>query len=140
MAGMRSWARDVMEAKKSLNPLASMQLHYTAPEHVRECIAGLGRTEDIRFSPTNNRLAIAAFSKNTIAVFTILIDHMSSSPSINITDVVEIYSDYLNEPHGVDFIDDEKIIVANRGGANTRGNVVVFNLPSRKVRSNFLEL
>lgn len=40
-------------------------------------------------------------------------------------DVAEISSPYLKEPHGIDFIDDEKIIVANR-----KGDVTIFELPS----------
>ena len=48
-----------------------MQLKYTAPEHVRDVIAGLGRTEDVKFSPNNCRLAVACFLSNQIAIFEI---------------------------------------------------------------------
>jgi hypothetical protein len=38
-----------------------MRLEYTAPEHVCDIIAALGRTEAVRFSPNNRRLAVASF-------------------------------------------------------------------------------
>src|SRR6516165_10540177 len=100
-----------------------MQLKYTAPEHVRDVIAGLGRTEDVKFSPNNRRLAVACFVSNQIAIFEI---HVSAyGTKISITDVTEISSPYLKRPHGIDFIDDETIIVANR-----EGDATIFKLPS----------
>ena len=40
---------------------------------MREVIASLGRTEDVRFSPKNRRLVIPAYHNNTIVVFDIRI-------------------------------------------------------------------
>jgi DNA-binding beta-propeller fold protein YncE len=48
-----------------------MEIKYTASPAVRDVIASLGRTEDVRFSPGNNRLAVADFARNRIAVFDI---------------------------------------------------------------------
>ena len=50
-----------------------MQINYTAPQHVCDVIAALGRTEDVKFSPSNRRLAIAGFIENKIGVFDICI-------------------------------------------------------------------
>jgi WD40 repeat protein len=100
-----------------------VQLNYTASQHVSDVIASLGRTEDIKFSPSDQRLAIAGFAKNTIAVFDICI--AASEPKIHLTGVREIYSTHLNEPHGLDFLEEEFIVVANRGGGAS-----IFKLPS----------
>jgi hypothetical protein len=104
-----------------------MQLEYTAPEYVRDVIAGLGRTEAVKFSPNNRRLAIASFLRNRITIFELCID--ASPRKISISDVTEISSTYLRQPHGIDFIDDEKIIVANR-----YGDAIIFELPSGRGR------
>src|SRR5438128_5718994 len=100
-----------------------MQLEYAAPEHVRDAVAALGRTEAVKFSPNNCRLAVASFLRNKIAIFEICI--AVSPRKITLTDVTEISSPYLREPHGIDFIDDEQIIVANR-----QGDATIFKLPS----------
>jgi hypothetical protein len=94
----------------------SMVMNYTAPAHVAKVIANLGRTEDIKFSPTNRRLAVAGFERNQITIFDIYIDSAQRDPTLEITDVVELSSSHLQHPHGVDFFDDDTIIVANRDG------------------------
>src|SRR5262245_2239299 len=90
------------------------RLDYAATANVRDFLGSIGRTEDVRFSPSNTRLAIAGFLRNKIAVFDI---SLHCSPSrISLTGVAEISSTYLKHPHGLDFVDDEKILVANRDG------------------------
>src|SRR5262245_53511132 len=104
--------------------LAPLQLTYAATRHVFDLIAGLGRTEDVKFSPNNRRLAIVSFLRNKIAVFELCISACSSGTKITITDGAEFSSAYLKQPQGIDFIDDEKIIVANR-----EGHAPIFSLP-----------
>jgi len=89
-----------------------MRLNYTAPDHVQKVIAGLGRTEDVKFSPNNCRLAVVSFGKNQIAIFDICIAGASYEREITLTDAIEISSPYFKYPHGIDFIDEERIIVA----------------------------
>jgi hypothetical protein len=110
-----------------------MQLEYTAPEYVRDVIAGLDRTEALKFSPNNRRLAIASFWRNRIAIFELCI--AASPRKISISDVAEISSTYLRQPHGIDFIDDEKIIVANRNG-----DAIIFELPSGRGRCELVPI
>jgi hypothetical protein len=105
-----------------------MQLEYKATNYVRDAIRNLGRTEDIRFSPNNRRLAVVSFLTNKITVFGIVI----AARNITITDAIEISSSYLKEPHGIDFIDDDKIIVANRQGGAT-----IFELPRSGVDRHY---
>jgi hypothetical protein len=105
-----------------------MQLGYEAPAHVRSVIAALRRTEDVKFSPSNRRLGIAGYAANKVAIFDICIATSPNGPKVAITDVVEISSPYLDRPHGIDFFDEETIIVANR-----YGDAPIFRLPSKAV-------
>ena len=92
-------------------------------------------TEDIRFSPSNRRLAIAGFSKNKITVFDIFIDLSPDGTRITLTDVAAISSNHLRMPHGIDFVDEETIIVANR-----TADATILKLPSRELGGNCYEL
>lgn len=101
-----------------------MEIQYTAPAGVRAVIETLGRTEDVRFSPGNRRLAVAAFNRNTIAVFDVDIAASPAVADVALTRVVEISSACLSRPHGLDFIDDETLVAASRDG-----DVAIFKLP-----------
>lgn len=101
-----------------------MQIDYKAPDCVRAVIDAIGRTEDVRFSPNNRRLAVAAFNRSRIAVFDVDIGGSSAAKEVTLTGVVEFTSSCLNYPHGLDFIDDESLVVANR-----KGDVAIFKLP-----------
>ena len=99
-------------------------IEYACSEDIRDVIASLGRTEDVRFSPTGRLLAVASFIKNNITVFGTSIARSEGTKKIILTDVTQISSKYLNGPHGIDFIDVDKIIVANR-----EGYACIFDLP-----------
>jgi mannosyltransferase OCH1-like enzyme len=123
-----------------------MKIGYVAPEHVRKAICSLGRTEDLRFSPSGRRLAVAGYTNNKITVFDISAATSQQSSRIALTDVAEISSSYLSNPHGLDFIDEERILVANRDGQacifklplNARGS---FELtPSAIIRSSIISV
>jgi DNA-binding beta-propeller fold protein YncE len=100
------------------------KIDYTASQHVRDVVASLGRTEDVRFSPSNRRLAVAEFGKNKITVFEVSIAASQNLKNISLIGVAEISSAYLSCPHGLDFIDDEKILVTSR-----EGQACIFELP-----------
>ncbi len=99
-------------------------IEYSAPQHVRDIVAGIGRTEDVRFSPSNRRLALAGFIKNKIAVLDVSISACQESTTVALTGAAAISSAYLKGPHGLDFIDDERLLVANRDG-----RACIFELP-----------
>ena len=102
------------------------ELRYTATARVAEVIASLGRTEDVRFSPSNRRLALAGFRRNRLAVFDVGITAAASGEtSIALSGGVELTAPALKFPHGLDFIDDQHIIVTNRAG-----DVAIFALPA----------
>ncbi|WP_193176831.1 hypothetical protein [Oricola nitratireducens] len=93
---------------------------------VQAVVSRLGRTEDIRFSPDNRRLAIAGYAKNSCFLFDIRIDRAAERPTVGIHDYLELRSNALADPHGFDFAGDDKLIVANRSG-----QVTVFAIPER---------
>ena len=79
-----------------------MEIEYKASDEVREVIASLGRTEDVRFSPSNRRLAIAAFRQNAVAVFDVEIERVGGKPRVTLSRVATCTSPCLNYPHGLD--------------------------------------
>ena len=111
------------------------EIEYSAPPGVRDAVDSIARTEDVRFSPNNRRLAVAAFNLNRIVVFDIEITEAASGPAVALTGVVEISSADLHRPHGVDFVDDDTLIVANRSG-----DACVFTLPAGDPRGRICQL
>lgn len=101
-----------------------VQITYDAPEHVSKAIAGLGRTEDIRFSPDQGRLAIAGFAEDRILIIDLRVSSDDSRTSIALTDCFELTSPALRSPHGIDFVGNDALIATNRNG-----EVPVFRLP-----------
>lgn len=99
-------------------------LEFVVAEQARQVITRLGRTEDLRFSPDFRRLAIAGYGKSMCLVFDIEIVRSAAKPVLHIRDFVELHSPELKEPHGFDFIDNRKLVVANRAGV-----VTIFDLP-----------
>ena len=101
--------------------LESLVPNITPP--VQATLAQLGRTEDVRFSPDNRRLALAGYGEDTCLLLDIRIDASHPDGAIAITGFTKLISDDLVEPHGFDFIDDDTLVVANR-----KGSVAVFDL------------
>jgi DNA-binding beta-propeller fold protein YncE len=98
-----------------------MEIEYRAPDSVRAVVGSMGRTEDVRFSPGNRRLAIAAFNRGTITVLDVEI----AGARVSLTGAVEIASPCLEYPHGIDFLDEDTLAVANR-----KGDLAIFRLPA----------
>jgi hypothetical protein len=82
----------------------------------------LGRTEDLMFSPDGRRLAIAGYRKNRIALFDVA---LLPGARVVVSGVVELDAATLHEPHGLCFLDDATIAVANRNGG-----VQVYEVPA----------
>ena len=92
-----------------------LEIQYTAQQSVTDAVGSLGRTEDVRFSPSNRRLAVASFSRNRIVVFDIDIASSLGATQVALTGGLELSSPALQWPHGLDFIDDDTLIVTSRG-------------------------
>ena len=92
-----------------------------ASPQVRAALAALGRTEDVRFSPDNSLLCLAGFERRRLLLLRVRI---ASDGPVRIDDFLELSSDAIGAAHGIDFIDDATLVVANRDG-----RVAVLALP-----------
>lgn len=101
----------------------SLRVAPAAEEALRE----VGRTEDIRFSPDNKRIAIPGFRQGACLLLDIEFVQQNGEQIIEVTGFVDIRSEAICRPHGLDFIDNNTVIVANR-----RGWVSVFDLPRER--------
>src|SRR5690242_7578939 len=93
----------------------------------QDAIRQIGRTEDIRFSPDNKRVATIGFRRGACLLLDIEFVRENNEQIIQITGFVEIRSEALRGPHGLDFIDNDTLVVANR-----RGSIAVFDLPRER--------
>jgi hypothetical protein len=91
---------------------------------VMERLRVLGQTEDVKFSPNEDRLAIAGMTKNKILVIDIRPVARDGVCMIKSEACVEITCDAFDMPHGLAWIDDNTLIVANR-----RRGLVVISVP-----------
>lgn len=104
-------------------------------QEVHQALIGLGRTEDIKLSPDGRRLAIAGFRRNRILLLEMDRNRTGTHPGLAIRNFVEISSPGLKDPHGLAFLNDQTLIVANR-----QGGVSVLMLPSRSETNRTVEL
>jgi hypothetical protein len=88
----------------------------------QEAIDSVGRTEDLMFSPDGRRLAIAGYLKHRIVVFDV---GLLPGRRVLVSGVVELDAATLREPHGLCFVDDTTIAVANR-----LGDVQLYEVPA----------
>ena len=109
----------------------SAEVPYSASVAAHRVIADLGRTEDVQFSPSNRRLAVAAFHHNRIAVFDVAISRCAGKAQVALNGVVEIEAEMLKGPHGLCFLDEDTLAVANRDGS-----VEVFGMPVAGAAAN----
>jgi DNA-binding beta-propeller fold protein YncE len=94
----------------------------------RDVLAGtMGRFEDVRFSPSGRRLALAAFEAHQIVLLSVTITATGDTSRLVIVDhEATVSSRAIRHPHGVAFIDEDTLIVASRDAG-----VAVFRLPRR---------
>jgi hypothetical protein len=105
---------------------AELTIGFDAPRAVVETLARLGRTEDISFSPDNRRFALVCLDRRSIAIGDVEITLSCGAPAVRVTDLVEHRSSMFKTPHGIDFLDADTILVANR-----YGRVVALRVPPR---------
>jgi hypothetical protein len=118
------------EEASALSAFGGSIVPIAAGKGVAEALDRLGRTEDIHFSPDGKRLAIAGFNENRILILDVAIEDAvigrgAPATKAGFSAHLEISSQYLDKPHGVFWIDDRTLIVANR-----QANVDVFALPA----------
>ncbi len=92
------------------------QLELRASNAVRSVLSDIGRTEDVRFSPDNRRLILAGYGLNHLLILRIAIEASDAGPVVVADDFMELTSDGITSAHGLDFLDDRTLAVANRDG------------------------
>lgn len=108
---------------------------FRASQAVRAALSAMGRTEDLRFSPDNRLLAIAAFARKRCLLLRIDVEMRPDGPDVTIHDFMELRSDGIGEVHGLDFIDDKTLVVANRDG-----QLAIFALPMESMAGQHREI
>ncbi len=91
-------------------------LGVTVPEGAQRVLSRIGRTEDVRFSPDNKRLAVAGFGHDAIYVFDVDVGGVDDEVTVALRGVTELLCTGLSQPHGLAFLGDSTLIVANRAG------------------------
>lgn len=86
------------------------RLAYDAAPAVAAAIAAIGRTEDVRFSPDGRRMAIAGYEKNEV----LLVDIEIVGTAISLSRHATLTNPSLAGLHGIDFVDDDTLVLANR--------------------------
>ena len=89
---------------------------YAAPPHVQDVISTMGRTEDAAFSPDYKRLAVAGFGKNKLFLYSVRVRRHNGTKTVEIENCGVIGAKCLHQPHGIAFIGNDQLIVANRDG------------------------
>ena len=102
----------------------AMEIAYSASSDVRASIDRIGRTEDVQFSPDGSCLAVAGFTENRILVLRVETDWETDPPKVTFTGSLEVDSDGLRNPHGLCWLDDRTLAIANRSG-----HLTIFELP-----------
>ena len=121
--GLREIGRPVEdEASRAVTP---EPLAVVASDAVRETLAALGRTEDVRLAPSGRRLAIACYAIDRIAVADVVL----TGSEVRIERIGLLSSSALGEPHGIDFVDEDTIVVTGR-----KSGLGVFRLPAPTAR------
>ena len=105
--------------------MGGLEIAPDASTSVRAALEQTKGGEDVRFSPNNRLMAIANAHHNSIVIVDVDIATVDHRPQVTLTAGAALSSPRLKYPHGVDFLDDETIVVASRDA-----DVTVFRLPS----------
>jgi hypothetical protein len=93
-------------------PKVPEQMAACADESTRRALTDLGRTEDLALDPSGRRVALAAFGLDVLGIVDIEVDRPARS--IRFGDVRKVEAAGLERPHGLVFVDDTTLLVANR--------------------------
>ena len=113
----------------------AVKLDFKPSKKVREALLLLGRTEDLKFSPDGKRLAISGYGTHKILILDIATKHGKNGTGLVANDYLEVTCSDLKLPHGICWIDDSMLAVANRGSL-----VCVLQLPQKKPAHRTIEL
>jgi hypothetical protein len=104
------------------------RLNFACSADAKACLQRLQRTEDVRFSPAGDRIAFADYQDNKLLFLSVefnATDNASNNPQIELHSPVEVRSGSFKEPHGISFLNEQVLLVANR-----RGYVELVDVPA----------
>ncbi len=104
-------------------PFVAIPLPLEASAETRLLLSGIGRTEDVNLSPSGRLVAIAEFLANRLVLLPLSIRECNGAPAISVGRGSVVSSAYLRQPHGLSFLDETLVVVANR-----RGHVAIFDV------------
>ncbi|MEI8000899.1 MAG: hypothetical protein WCI50_06070 [Actinomycetes bacterium] len=85
----------------------------------------LEQVEDVGFSPSGRRLALSGYANDSLAVAEVRIDRDDVRTRVTVGPVAHVVDARLAAPHGVCFLDESTLAVANRDG-----DLVLFHIPA----------
>ena len=91
-----------------------LEIDLETTSEILATLNAIGRTEDLAFSPDNSKLAIASYELNKVLIFNIKVDTSILKPKVYLSNLCEINSSNFSLPHGIAWVNNETIIVANR--------------------------
>jgi len=112
-----------------------LEISFETTSEILATLNAIGRTEDLAFSPDNSKLAIASYELNKVLIFDIEVNTLLLEPKVFLSNLCEINSSSITLPHGIAWINNETIIVANRVS-----NAVIIKLPNGKYYAQPKEL
>ncbi len=111
------------------------RISFKPSDGAKATLASLGRTEDVQFSPDDRRLAIVGFKQNKVLILDIKIKTAKNKILVLCEDWLEITSPSFNYPHGLFWIDNSTLIVANRGA-----EAPILKIPLKKPDNKTVEI
>jgi hypothetical protein len=114
---------------------ADAAISFSASAAVRAAIGEVGRTEDVAVSPDGTRLALAAFSRNQVYVFSLAMRRDGDVVTVDLPACVCLRSDSFRQPHGCLFLDDGHLLVCSRGG-----DVSLIQVPDPEAVGDLMEV
>jgi hypothetical protein len=94
-----------------------IDIAFDASPDVRRAIDRFGRTEDVKFSPDNRRVALSSVEDGSIAIVDVEVTIGGDHPKVTVIGATKVTAPGLDYPHGVAFLDDDTIVVANRNAS-----------------------
>jgi hypothetical protein len=91
-------------------------LQFITSNEVGDVLAATGRTEDVRFSPDNRWLVLAGYGLQHLLILRITLQQGAQGPVMIADDFMRLTSSGISSAHGLDFVDDHTLAVANRDG------------------------
>lgn len=96
-----------------------------ASSRIDKILAQCGRTEDLHISPGGSRIALAGFTDNKVVVLEISKGNSAGVSDLVLSRMTEVKSTSIKEPHGVFWINDHELAVANR-----KASISIFAIPN----------